>query len=199
MTMRAAERAESAGEPSDALRAEIERLRAALGQAEARISELEQRADIDPLLEILNRRAFVRELARSIAYLDRYGGAVALVYLDLDGFKAINDCHGHGAGDQLLKAAAAALTGAVRASDVVARLGGDELAVLLWNVGEVQAQAKALDLEAAVNQASVCHDGALLSVTASAGTAAVAPGRTPEEVIEAADRAMYARKAARRA
>lgn len=188
-----------AGEPPPVdMQAELAALRAALARAQARIAELEARADIDPLLEILNRRAFERELARSIAYLDRYGGAIALVYLDLDGFKAINDRHGHAAGDAVLKAAAAALTRAVRASDLVARLGGDEFALLLWNLGEEQARAKAGELEAAVAQAAVSHDGAPLAVTASAGVAALASGRTAAETIDAADRAMYARKSARR-
>ena len=188
-----------AGEPPPVdMQAELAVLRAALARAQARIAELEARADIDPLLEILNRRAFERELARSIAYLDRYGGAIALVYLDLDGFKAINDRHGHAAGDAVLKAAAAALTRAVRASDLVARLGGDEFALLLWNLGEEQARAKAGELETAVAQAAVSHDGAPLAVTASAGVAALISGRTAAETIDAADRAMYARKSARR-
>ena len=105
-------------------------------QAEWKIAELEARADVDPLLDILNRRGFERELARSLAYVKRYGTAAALVFIDLDGFKAVNDRHGHAAGDALLKAVARQLTGHVRASDVVARLGGDEFAVLMWNVSE---------------------------------------------------------------
>jgi diguanylate cyclase (GGDEF)-like protein len=199
MAVRAAEQTPvPAGQPAEPLDGEIATLRAALARAEARIAELEARADIDPLLDILNRRAFERELARSAAYLDRYGGAIALVYVDLDGFKAVNDRHGHGAGDALLRAAASALTGAVRASDIVARLGGDEFALLLWNAGEAQAQAKAVELEHAVAAATVTHEGVVLSVTASAGVAALAPGRTPAEAIDAADRAMYARKSSRR-
>jgi diguanylate cyclase (GGDEF)-like protein len=184
--------------PETEVAAEVAALRAALVRAEARIAELEARADIDPLLDILNRRAFERELARSVAYLDRYGGAIALVYVDLDGFKAVNDRHGHGAGDALLRAAAGALTGAVRASDIVARLGGDEFALLLWNAGEAQAQAKAVELENAVAAATVTYEGTVLSVTASAGVAALAAGRAPAETIDAADRAMYVRKMAAR-
>ncbi|MEI9805646.1 MAG: GGDEF domain-containing protein [Pseudolabrys sp.] len=143
------------------LLAEIERLKTELIQAEWKIAELEERADVDPLLDILNRRGFERELARSIAYVKRYDTAAALVFLDLDGFKAVNDLHGHAAGDALLKAVAQQLTGHVRASDVVARLGGDEFAVLMWNVAEAPAAAKARELEAAVMQARVEHRGAL--------------------------------------
>ncbi|HSP49434.1 MAG TPA: GGDEF domain-containing protein [Pseudolabrys sp.] len=81
----------------------------------------------------LNRCGFERELKRSLAYLQRYKGEVALLFIDLDGFKVVNDQYGHAAGDALLKAVARELIGHVRASDVVARLGGDEFGVLLWN------------------------------------------------------------------
>ena len=121
------------------LRAEIERLREELILAKVKIAEMEERADVDPLLDIFNRRGFERELKRSLAYVDRYGTEAALVYIDLDGFKAVNDRHGHAAGDAVLKAVAGRLTNHVRASDVVARLGGDEFAVVMWNAGEAQA------------------------------------------------------------
>jgi GGDEF domain-containing protein len=117
--------------PAALLLAEIERLKGDLVQAEGKIAELEVRADVDPLLDILNRRGFERELKRSLAYVARYGTDAALVFIDLDGFKAVNDRHGHGAGDALLKAVARQLTGHVRASDVVGRLGGDEFGVLM--------------------------------------------------------------------
>ena len=108
------------------LLAEIERLKREVAVARARIGELEARADIDPLLDILNRRGFERDLKRAIAYVKRYGTQAALMFIDLDGFKAVNDRHGHGAGDALIKAVARELIGHVRSSDVVGRLGGDE-------------------------------------------------------------------------
>ena len=125
--------------PSAGLLAEIERLKHDLVLAAQRIAELEARADDDPLLGILNRRGFERELTRSLAYVKRYGAGAALMFIDLDGFKSVNDRHGHIAGDALLKAVAAALKGHVRASDVVARLGGDEFGVLMWNADEALA------------------------------------------------------------
>ena len=173
---------------------EIDRLKGELRAARAKITELEARADIDPLLDILNRRGFERELARSIAYVKRYGTDAVLIYLDLDGFKLVNDRCGHSAGDELLKAVAAALTGRVRASDVVARLGGDEFAILMWNVSEAHAVAKAHDLENAVAAVEVERGGIKLAVGASAGIAAVSPLDTPPQAIDAADRAMYVRK-----
>ena len=180
------------------LLAEIERLQADLEKARATIAELETRADVDPLLEILNRRGFERELKRSLAYLQRYKGEAALLFVDLDGFKAVNDRHGHAAGDALLQAVALALTTRVRASDVVARLGGDEFGVLLWNLGPAQAAAKARDLEQVIAAVAVEQGAARLSVGASAGLVALAGSATPAQMIDAADRAMYARKKERR-
>jgi diguanylate cyclase (GGDEF)-like protein len=176
------------------LRAEIERLQAELMQAKWTIAELEARADIDPLLDILNRRGFDRELSRAVAYVGRYGTQAALVFIDLDGFKAVNDRHGHAAGDELLKTVARQLTGRVRASDVVARFGGDEFAVLLWNLDEAQANAKARELEEAI--ASVLVDDGRFG--ASAGVVPLAGKATPAEIVDAADKAMYARKRERR-
>jgi diguanylate cyclase (GGDEF)-like protein len=180
------------------LLAEIELLKTEIARAQRTIAELEARADIDPLLDVLNRRGFERELKRSLAFLQRYKSEAALLFIDLDGFKAVNDEHGHAAGDVLLKAVARALTRHIRASDVVGRLGGDEFGVLLWNLGERLAAAKARELETLVASVSVVHGAARLSVGASAGVAALAADATPAQMIDRADRAMYARKRERR-
>jgi diguanylate cyclase (GGDEF)-like protein len=181
-----------------ALLAEIERLKEELAQARRSIDELEARADVDPLLDILNRRGFERELKRALAYVARYGAAAALLYIDLDGFKAINDRHGHAAGDALLKAVARELTAHVRASDSVGRLGGDEFGVLLWNLGAPQAAAKARELEILIGAVALGDCATGLRIGASIGVASLTDGMTPEETIDVADRAMYARKAERR-
>jgi diguanylate cyclase (GGDEF)-like protein len=185
--------------PAAQLRAEVERLKLKLIEAEWKIAELEARADVDPLLEILNRRGFERELTRSLAYVKRYATAAVLVFIDLDGFKAVNDRHGHAAGDALLKAVAVRLASNVRASDVVARFGGDEFAVLLWNLEEAQAAIKARDLEKVIEQIKIAHGPALLSVGASAGIVPLSGQATPDAIMDAADKAMYARKKERRA
>ena len=130
-------------DPNAPLIAEIERLRSEIALAERKIRELEARADTDPLLDIRNRRGFMRELKRSLAHLQRYKGEAALLFIDLDGFKGVNDTHGHAAGDAILKTVAQKLTNHVRASDVVARLGGDEFCVLLWNLAPALAVTKA--------------------------------------------------------
>jgi diguanylate cyclase (GGDEF)-like protein len=184
--------------PAAPLHAEIEQLKGELASARARIADLELRADIDPLLDIFNRRGFERELQRSLSYIERYGTDAVLIYVDLDGFKAVNDAHGHVAGDSLLKAVAGELTAHVRASDVVARLGGDEFGVLMWNVGAPQAATRAQDIEQRIARLSLVQGGARLNVGASAGVAALRADLTAAAVIDAADRAMYARKKERR-
>lgn len=178
---------------------EIDRLKAELAAARAQIAELEACADIDPLLNILNRRGFERELARSLAYVKRYGTDAVLLYIDLDDFKSINDSHGHAAGDELLKAVTAALTAQVRASDVIGRLGGDEFAVVLWNMSVTHAAGKARALEDLIAGTMVPRDPARLAVGASAGIAALSPLDTAAQAIDAADRAMYVRKREKRA
>jgi diguanylate cyclase (GGDEF)-like protein len=180
------------------LAAEVARLEAELAAMRTRLAELESRAERDPLTAVLNRRGFERELARAHSYLGRYGGTAALVYLDLDGFKPVNDRHGHAAGDAVLKAVAAALVTAVRGSDAVARLGGDEFAVLLWNLTAPDAQKKALSLEQAIAAATVAWDGAGLSVGASAGIAELGAEQDAAAVLARADAEMYARKRRRK-
>jgi diguanylate cyclase (GGDEF)-like protein len=189
--------------PDDALsyaqlRAEYDRLHQELLRAERRIAELEARADVDPLLDILNRRGFERELKRSLAYVARYGTPAVLIYIDLDGFKAVNDQNGHAVGDALLKLVAAQLAGHVRASDVVGRLGGDEFGVVMWHIGAAQAAAKARELEKIVEAAAFVRDGRRLAVGASAGNVPLDAALDPAALIDAADRAMYARKRERR-
>jgi diguanylate cyclase (GGDEF)-like protein len=179
------------------LAGEVDRLERELAEARSRMAALAARADVDPLTDVLNRRGFERELKRSLAYVKRYGPSAALIYLDLDGFKSVNDRHGHAAGDAMLRAVAMVLNRHVRASDLVARLGGDEFAVLLWNIGEADAGKKALAIEAAIARTTATHAGATLSVGASAGAALLLPLDQPADVLDRADRAMYARKAAR--
>jgi diguanylate cyclase (GGDEF)-like protein len=201
------ERARPASEPgaaprrrSEAMRLseEIDRLELELAAARSRMAALEARAEIDPLTDLINRRGLERELKRALAYVKRYGTSAVLVYLDLDGFKSINDHHGHAAGDAVLRAVAMVLVRQVRTSDLVARLGGDEFVVLMWNLAEADAPTKARSLEAAVGRMTALHGGATLSVGASAGHAMLLPLDNPASVLERADRAMYVRKTGRR-
>jgi diguanylate cyclase (GGDEF)-like protein len=179
------------------LAAEVKWLEAQLAAARAQIVALEAVADLDPLLDILSRRGFERELRRVLDFIQRYGNVAALLYIDVDQLKPINDMHGHAAGDAVLRAVADTLIANVRPSDIVARLGGDEFAVLLWNIGEPEALAKATALEMAVAEQQVLYWTANLSCAVSAGVTCLLPTDQPNEALDRADRAMYARKAER--
>jgi diguanylate cyclase (GGDEF)-like protein len=183
--------------PNDAKPA-IRRLRAQLAQAQARIEELQASADTDFLLEIPNRRGFERELNRSISFIKRYRASGALIVLDVDRLKPINDAHGHAAGDQVLKTIVGELLSHVRASDVIGRLGGDEFALLLWNLSEADARAKAALLEQAIDRLTFRFRGRTITAGASAGIAILGPHIEAGKALEEADRAMYVRKAQRR-
>ncbi len=183
--------------PNDA-RLAVRRLRAQLAQALARIEELRASADTDFLLDIPNRRGFERELNRSIAYIKRYHASGALIVLDVDRLKPINDAFGHAAGDEVLKAIVAVLRRQVRSSDVIGRLGGDEFALLLWNLSETDARAKAASLEEAVDRLTFVFRGRSVTAGVSAGVAILGPHAEAGRALEEADRAMYVRKAQRR-
>jgi diguanylate cyclase (GGDEF)-like protein len=176
----------------------IRKLRTQLAQALARIEELQAHADTDFLLDIPNRRGFERELIRSIAYIKRYHASGALVVLDVDRLKPINDAFGHAAGDQVLKAIVAELTREVRSSDVIGRLGGDEFGLLLWNLSETDARAKAASLEAAVDRLTFIFRGRTVTTGASAGVAVLDAHADAGRALEQADSLMYVRKAQRR-
>src|SRR5690606_6693800 len=118
----------------------------------------------------------------------------ALLYVDLDRFKQINDSHGHAAGDTVLVAAVMVLKRHTRESDVVGRIGGDEFAILMWNCGAADAEAKALVLEAAIARTTAPYRDTVLSVTASVGATVLLPLDRPSDALDRADRAMYARK-----
>jgi diguanylate cyclase (GGDEF)-like protein len=183
---------------SNGTKATIRRLKAELARTQAQIEELQASADTDYLLGIANRRGFERELNRAIAYMKRYRAFGALVVLDVDRLKPINDAFGHAAGDQVLKAIVAELTAHVRASDVVGRLGGDEFALLLWNLSETDARAKAATLEEAIDKLTFVFDGRTINAGASAGVAVLDTHSEAGRALEAADSAMYVRKALRR-
>jgi diguanylate cyclase (GGDEF)-like protein len=177
----------------------VRRLEAQLAEAQAKIAELRASAETDFLLDILNRRGFARELTRAVAFIARYGATGALIVLDVDRLKPINDAFGHAAGDAVLKAVVGVLRRHVRASDVIGRLGGDEFVLLLWNVSEADARAKAQVLEAAIDQLTFVFREISVSAGASAGVALLGPDADVEAALVQADKAMYVRKTARRA
>ena len=180
------------------MRAEVARLQAALAEVEVEKAGLEALAHQDPLTGLLNPRGFLRDLARAISYTGRYGTPAALLIVDLDRFKPINDRWGHPAGDRALRHVAELLAGHLRASDSLARLGGDEFAILIWQADAAVARLKGLALEMVLAETPMAIGPVAIEVSASIGSTPVAEGDDPGTALARADRAMYARKQGRR-
>ncbi len=177
-----------------ALMDEVRSLRRELDQTRARIGELEELADSDPLLGVLNRRAFVRELNRALAMAERYGTLSSLIFVDVNDLKKINDRLGHAAGDAALAHVAKALSAHVRQTDVVGRLGGDEFGIILVQTEADAATAKAASLAAAVSQIPFDWRGESLLTRIACGVVEMPKGLTADQALESADGAMYAAK-----
>jgi diguanylate cyclase (GGDEF)-like protein/PAS domain S-box-containing protein len=157
-------------------------------------------ADHDHLTGLRNRRLLEHDLKLQVARAQRYGEQAAVMVVDLDDFKAINDVHGHGVGDDALKAVATALTRRLRETDVVARLGGDEFAVLLPHADERGTALVADGLARVIAACSIDVGDAVVHPSGSVGVAMIdRQTLSAEQVLAQADRAMYAAKRARAA
>ncbi len=178
------------------LAAERDRLREELAKARTRIASLERLADEDSLTPVANRRAFVRQLTRMIAFTHRYGVPASVVYFDVNNMKQINDSHGHPAGDAALRHIATVLRDNIRSSDIAGRLGGDEFGVILAQTDEEQAHQKAAALAEAIAERPLRWNDFTIPVTAAYGVHAFSGSDDPQQAIEAADRAMYQQKRA---
>jgi diguanylate cyclase (GGDEF)-like protein len=176
------------------LMGEVDSLRRELDKTRTRLDEVEEAADRDQLLPLLNRRAFVRELTRYIAFTERYGTPSSLIYFDLDGFKAVNDSNGHAAGDAVLNHFAKNLLNHVRESDVVGRLGGDEFGIILAHADQNLAHSKAASLAAALKTSPAKWNGQDIAVNFSYGAFELVPGQDADSAIARADEAMNAHK-----
>jgi diguanylate cyclase (GGDEF)-like protein len=181
-----------------ALMAEVAQLRRQLDDAHARIAYLEKLVDEDPLMPVVNRRAFVRELTRMMAFSQRYGVACSIIYFDVNSMKQVNDAFGHAAGDSVLVAVAKVLLDNVRTTDVVGRLGGDEMGVLLVQTDRAVAEHKAAELAALIEAQEVIFEGRPIPVSVAYGVHAFAQGDDADAAIDAADRAMYSAKTRRK-
>jgi diguanylate cyclase (GGDEF)-like protein len=179
------------------LMGEVDSLRRELTQTRARLEEVEKSADQDHLLPLLNRRAFVRELTRYIAFTSRYGTPASLIYFDLDGFKLVNDTHGHAGGDAVLEHFAGILLGNVRDSDVVGRLGGDEFGILLSHADQAQAHKKADQLASQLNASPTVFKSRAIPASFSYGAFELKAGEDAATAMARADEAMYAQKRGR--
>ncbi len=167
-------------------------------QFEAKLSHL---ADHDPLSGLFNRRRFEQELARQVAYTERYGTPATVLMLDLDNFKYVNDTLGHATGDELLVRVSTALVDRLRETDIIARLGGDEFAIILPETDAAAAELVAGNLlETIKHDGVVLHESRAIQVTGSIGIAPIETGvaLTPAELLMNADVAMYDAKEAGR-
>lgn len=161
----------------------------------AREEALQQRALTDELTGLLNRRAFLDEAARLLMRARRSGEPIALLMLDLDRFKAINDTHGHASGDVVLRAIKSIIEPKLRGGDLLARLGGEEFGVLLPETGEGAAQEIAERIRKAIAAAELHSlDGKALSLTASIGLVVVNGAESIQEALQRADQRMYCAK-----
>ena len=159
--------------------------------------ELQDLADLDPLTGLLSRRRFERELTGELDRAQREGRGGAVVLIDLDNFKAVNDNHSHLVGDEILLAAAHAISDHTRGSGLVARLDGDEFAVLLPTVGRARAAASGHALVRRIAERAVLGEGARTQrTTASVGVVVYASDAqlTGDQLLNDADLAMYEAK-----
>src|SRR4051794_299683 len=157
-----------------------------------------RKAQTDPLTGLANRAAFEEAIAQHVDL--RSGLGCGLLFCDLDGFKAVNDTHGHAAGDRLLVEISGRLAATVRSGDIVARFGGDEFAILLPAVGLIEMRALATRLERMVRR-PVRLDAENVTVGISIGLSVASPGDDPTAALREADERMYevkARHSARR-
>lgn len=178
----------------DMLMQEVQRMREELSQARHRINYLEKLADEDTLVPVANRRAFVREMSRMVAYAERYGAHTSVLYFDINGFKEINDQHGHAAGDAALQHVAMLLAENIRESDIVGRLGGDEFGVILAQADSDSAQEKATSLSGLIENTPFDWEGNALSLSVAFGAYSFSGKEDAGEALQRADKAMYAQK-----
>jgi len=175
---------------------ENRRLRATVDEMQLRLAELEKLADCDTLTPLPNRRAFVREVERVLRQVERYGTPAALLYVDVNSLKSINDRFGHAAGDAALCHVARSLSDLVRQTDFVARIGGDEFGLVLDHLDGASAADTAERIAECIANVPVSTGGCDIVVSVATGMTTIDKGDSVEGAIARADRNMYAAKAA---
>jgi len=163
-------------------------LRAALAETRERVDELEALADTDPLTPLPNRRCFDRELELIAARAERHGTPAALLWIDLQGLKPLNERHGRTAGDAALIHVAKLLGSLIRATDHIARVGGDEFAILLDHLDHNSAIETADRIERCIEANPLDLGGTQVALKAAIGIATILPGDRVEDVLGRAHR-----------
>ena len=187
---------EPAAESPSPLEVEVQRLRRENRALVIALEEMERIAQRDVLTSLFNRRYFMTALQQRIARVQRYGEDVALIYVDVNGLKAINDRYGHHAGDRVLIEIGRRLLAAMRESDVVARIGGDEFALLIDHVDAAAAQTKITQLHRAISATTVQHRGEDIALSAAFGMSMIGPDHHADDLLTRADEDMYRAKRA---
>ena len=159
-----------------------------------RIDQLQEMAFLDPLTSLPNRRYLEIKLNTRLEEMQRYGWQSALLFLDVDHFKAVNDQYGHAVGDNVLKMVARTLAHCARSVDTVGRWGGEEFVAILTNIGKGRLLETAERYRQMVENSGLPVSGKHLQVTVSIGAAVAMPGDTAETLISRADDLMYQSK-----
>lgn len=165
-----------------------------VAELEAKLAYVEGLTVTDELTRLLNRRGFLAELKRALDTVRAGGPPGVLMICDLDGFKAVNDRHGHNAGNRVLRELSATLVRQVRRTDAVARLGGDEFGFLLVGATLASAVAKAARLQDAIANLDLVIEGARIEISGSFGVVSYDGSETEEVLMHRADMAMYEEK-----
>lgn len=175
----------------------VEKLEKSLRQANEALRTMRALAYVDDLCQIHNRRAFNEELKKVTNLAWRYGYVATVIIFDVNRFKQVNDEHGHAVGDLALIAVAHAIKSSIRGSDFAARIGGDEFAVILHQICELDAKAKADEICSLIASTQINTDAGVISVTASAGLSNIPNADVGQALVEA-DHAMLRQKRAAR-
>ena len=179
-----------------AMAEEIGRLRQMVAHLESRVDELDQLAHRDALVPLANRRGMMRELETMIARHERHGTPAAVLFVDLDDLKILNDSFGHGGGDAALLKVAENLLEGTRANDCVARLGGDEFCILLDHADQASALETAERLVDTIAAEDFLYEDSPMPLSVAIGVTMIEEGDTPATILARADKAMYRVKAA---
>lgn len=165
--------------------------------AERHAREADRLALTDPLTGLLNRRGIMANLLEAIAQAERYERPLSVAMLDLDGFKRVNDLHGHTAGDDILRRAAQVICAQLRRPDRIGRYGGDEFLLVLPETGEEAARAMGERIAAALRRTAFGVKGQSLTLSASFGLVGFRADESLAALLERVDASLYAAKAAR--
>lgn len=163
----------------------------------ARVSVLEDEICRDTLTPLYNRRHFEQAVALSISHCERYSSRAAVLFVDVDDLKSINDTYGHAAGDEALRAVASVLLANVRSTDVVARIGGDEFALLLGTISDTDVDQTIAQLTAGIAACRPQFSNGSPCLSATFGHAFIHPDDRADKVLARADSQMYRSKRSR--